>query len=168
VSEQWRPIFGGAYEVSDFGNVRRASAGRRTFVGRLLKPTPLKIGYFKVAPVVDGVNRFSYVHVLVAEAFLGPRPPGTDINHIDGNKQNNRVANLEYVSHAANMAHASRIGLMPRGERHYSAKLTDEQVEQIRAARAAGEPGVSVAARFGVSGSTVSQIVHGARRRRAA
>ena len=124
----------------------------------------LKIGYMTVNPVRDGKNVSTYVHHLVAEAFLGPRPPGLSINHLDGDKTNNHVENLEYVTHAANMAHAARTGLMQHGEGHASAKLSDAQVDAIRAARVAGERGVDVARRFGVSQTTVCNIYHGQRR----
>jgi hypothetical protein len=60
--------------------------------------------YEKVAPVVDGVRRRCFVHELVALAFLGPRPEGHDIHHIDFNNHNNRADNLEYLPEAEHIA----------------------------------------------------------------
>jgi hypothetical protein len=164
IREEWRAFFDGTYEVSNLGQVRRAAAGRRTHTGRLLKPTLLRIGYYKVSPVLNGKNRQLYIHRLVAEAFLGSCPDGAEVNHIDGDKTNNRLDNLEYVSHLGNMRHARRLDLLIRGERHGQSKLSDEQAQQIRDARAAGESGASVARRFGIAQSTVSQIYTGKRR----
>jgi hypothetical protein len=72
----------------------------------------MKIGYHQVKPVVDGHNVSLYVHQLVAEAFIGPRPKGRELNHKDGDMTNNIVANLEYVTHRENIQHARRLGLI--------------------------------------------------------
>lgn len=122
IAEEWRAILDGDYEVSNLGRVRRARPGRKTWAGRLLATTRMKIGYLKVSPVVNGKNVYMYVHVLVAEAFLGPKPEGHEINHIDGNKANASAANLEYVTHTGNMQHALRMGLLPTGQRWHEAR----------------------------------------------
>jgi hypothetical protein len=165
MSETWRIILDGNYEVSDLGNVRRATPGRRTSVGRPMRLVKMAIGYMSVAPTINGRNVTKYVHELVAEAFLGPRPNGMSVNHIDGDKTNNRIENLEYVTHAENMAHAARAGLMVRGERHPNAKLSDSLVETIRVERAAGASVTGLALTYGVAPSTISQICSGQRRR---
>lgn len=162
--EEWRPFLGGDYEVSSLGRVRRARPGRCTFAGRVMTLVLQSNGYYKINPVVNGKNVQRNVHDLVAEAFLGPRPDGAVVNHIDGDKTNNAVGNLEYVTHAANMAHAARIGLMVRGENHGNAKLTNEQAQQLRTRRAAGEVLTALAREFGIAVSTASQIVNGQRR----
>ena len=161
---EWRKVIGGAYEVSRDGQMRRAKPGRRTWIGRPISPLNLKNGYLGVRPVVGGKNIQVYLHRLVAEAFLGPCPPGHEVNHIDGDKRNARAENLEYVTHSANGQHASRIGLIQRGERHHGAKLSDVQVADMRAMWERGATGVSIARAFGVSGGTVSVIVNGKRR----
>lgn len=161
----WRPWRDGAYEVSSDGRVRRAKPGRRTHVGRELTLVLLKIGYFAVRPVVDGRNEQHCVHAMVAEAFLGPRPTGTVVNHIDGVKTNNEVSNLEYVTHAENMAHAKRTGLLVSGERHGNAKLTDTQAAEVRRRRAAGEGLSSLMRDFKVARSTLCEIGNGTRRK---
>ncbi len=162
--ELWKS-FNNDYEVSSYGRVRRTSHGRRTYPGRIMTPTLQSIGYLSVKPTVDGKNVHFYVHHLVAAAFIGPRPDNADINHIDGCKTNNHVSNLEYVSHAENMRHARRLGLTPTGERHGNAKLSNLEADAIREIVRSGGSVSSVARKFGVAPSTVSQIASGQRRK---
>lgn len=118
---KWKSFFDGNYEVSNTGQVRRATPGRRTYPGKPLKLVLMGMGYYVVNPVRNGKNVYSYVHVLVANAFLGDCPESMEVNHIDGNKLNNNVTNLEYVSHGDNMRHAHNTGLIN------PAKKYDEQ-----------------------------------------
>ena len=107
--QEWRPIPGyeGFYEVSSWGNVRRIKAGRGTRPGtedgRVLKTPPgrSKSGIYKhVELCIPGIRRTSCVHVLVALAFLGPRPVDEfgeyEVRHINMDRQDNRLENLEY------------------------------------------------------------------------
>ncbi|GAC1512286.1 MAG: hypothetical protein NVS1B16_03650 [Pseudarthrobacter sp.] len=154
MSEEWRPFFDGKYEVSSIGNVRRAGAQTN------LKPIRMKIGYFKVSPVLDGKNVQRYVHRLVAEAFLGPCPFGHEVNHLDGVKTNNVLTNLEYVTHQKNMRHARDFDLTPVGSRCNRSHITESDVEAMRALFGAGSTNKDLAERYGVARATVSQIVH--------
>jgi hypothetical protein len=160
VIEAWKPWRSGDYEVSNLGRVRRARPGRRTYVGRILTWTFLSIGYPTVGLTIGGKNKRIYVHELVAECFIGPRPDGAEVNHIDGDKANPVVTNLEYVTHRGNMQHASRSGLMPVGEASGNSKLTNADVLAMRAAWRDGARNVELARRFGVSRACVSQVVH--------
>lgn len=144
--EQWRPITGGNYEISSHGRFRRSTPGRKTEAGKLLTLTKLKIGYHVVQPVINGKNVMKYIHHLVAEAFIGPRPDGFDINHRDGVKTNNRVDNLEYVTHAENMRHAADNGMIG-GKR----VIPDETIETMRSLRSRGLSYSQVARETGVS-----------------
>lgn len=161
--EQWRPWRDGAYEVSDQGRVRRAKSGHCTIAGFILKPILLRIGYYKVSPVINGKNRQTYIHNMIAEVFIGPKPDGYSVNHKDGIKTNNAASNLEYVTHLGNMQHAAATGLSAAGEQHGLHKLTDNKVRAMRAARRAGESLTSVASRFGVAKSTASQVINARR-----
>lgn len=157
----WRPVLGGAYEVSDTGLVRRARPGRgRTHVGRILKPHRLNGGYLCISvwDVERCRRRRVLVHVLVAEAFLGPRPDGTEVNHRDGDPSHNSASNLEYVSHAENIRHGYRA---KRRGAHPLAKVSDKNAAEIRRRRSNGERGVDLAREFGVSPQLVSDIYHG-------
>lgn len=164
MSEEWKPWRDGAYEVSSLGRVRRAKPGRRTAVGHILKQSQHWTEYPTVRPVVGGKNVFAYVHHMVAEAFIGPRPAGMVVNHIDANKYNAAASNLEYVTQPANMQHAARAKRMARGERHSGAKFTDAQVAEMRALRASGVRQCDIARRLGASAALVSQVLSGQRR----
>lgn len=104
------------------------------------------------------------VHRLVAEAFLGPCPAGQEVCHFDGNRANPAAANLRYDTRKANLADRERHGTAQRGERNPSATLTNEQANELRILRKAGEPLKSLAKRFGVTEATVSRIANGVRR----
>jgi hypothetical protein len=134
--ECWLPVIGyeGVYEVSDFGRVRSARSGHGSFVGRILKSHPNPRGYPDIVLRKDGSVHHFRIHQLVASAFLTPEDGKYEINHIDGNKANNSVANLEYTTRSGNVAHAYRNGLRKsqKGEGNYAAKLTAKQVVEIR------------------------------------
>lgn len=125
-----------------------------------MTPVRVKVGYLMVGPTVDGKNVQTFVHVMVIECFVGPRPKGMHINHIDGVKTNNAIVNLEYCSRAENMAHASRTGLFARGARHYKTKLTEDDVRAIRAARDGGESLTTICARYGIGKPAASMIAN--------
>lgn len=113
--EVWKPIegYGGVYEVSNFGNVR---SYRNNKHGTKLLPHFLvgRCGkYYKTVILCDKEigNKTVNIHALVAKHFV-PNPNGlNEINHIDGNKMNNRADNLEWCTHEQNMKHAVETGL---------------------------------------------------------
>lgn len=159
--EEWRSSLAQNYEVSSLGRVRRAAPGRRTYSGRVMKPQLMSVGYLSVRPTVNGENVSFYVHDLVAAAFLGQKPDGASVNHIDGVKTNNVPANLEYVTHAQNMRHAADSALMVRGESHPQHKLTESRVRQLRLDRAGGMSFSKLAAKHGVSIATAFNAANG-------
>lgn len=123
--EVWREIPGadGAYEASSHGHVRstdriieRTYGGEVRRVrrsGKVLKPWPDTNGYLNIYVCKNGARLVRGVHRLVASAFLGPPPLGcSDVNHIDGVKQNNAPENLEWCTRKANMEHARAAGLL--------------------------------------------------------
>lgn len=74
-----------------------------------------------------------YVHRLVGESFINNPLIKKEINHIDGNKMNNNVDNLEWVTPKENVAHAIRTGLINNtGIKHYACKISDEDVKIIK------------------------------------
>lgn len=159
--EQWRPSLAPNYEVSSLGRVRRSAPGRKTYAGRVMKQQMQGGNYFTVRPTVDGRNVIFYVHDLVAAAFVGPRPMGAIVNHKDTDKTNNVASNLEYTTHAGNMAHAAENGCMVHGEAHPCHKLTDDSVRQLRADRAGGMSFSKLAAKHGVSIATAFNAANG-------
>lgn len=107
MTEHWKPINGyeGLYEVSDLGNVRSLNLGNRGFT-RNLYLKPHKDGYRQVELFRNGQKRMLTVHRLVAQAFL-PNPNGYDqVNHIDFDRSNNDVSNLEWCDASYNALHS--------------------------------------------------------------
>lgn len=163
---EWRaiPSTGGVYEASADGRVRRAVDGEHgASAGYVLKPIVRATGYNVMSVQCGGKKLYRYVHRLVAEAFLGPIPDGLTVNHLDGNKSNNAVANLEYVTITENIRHAIRTGLRDlTGERNPSAKITADMVREIR--RLYSSLGIGhrrLAERMGLNRNTVWAVVSG-------
>ncbi|MFF8482316.1 NUMOD4 motif-containing HNH endonuclease [Streptomyces antibioticus] len=107
--EEWRPVVGaeGRYEVSSLGRIR--SLCRRS--PRLLKLYPNTNGYPVVSVYGAGERkRLRSVHQLVAEAFIGPHPPNTDVRHLNGIKADCRAVNLAYGTRSQNMLDAVQHG----------------------------------------------------------
>ncbi len=160
LAEEWRPVTrfeAGAYEVSNIGRVRSWRQDHVT--GKILRACPDSDGYL-VLTLRPPKQTFK-VHVLVAEAFIGPRPEGHEVNHIHPPKTNNAVSNLEWLTQLQNAQHATRTGLRQHGSGHYNAILTEEQVLDIRARLAAGHLQKDIAASFGVCDNLISMIARG-------
>lgn len=107
--EIWKPVVGheGVYSVSNRGRVRRDAAARKAVPGRILDGFPNEDGYIRVT--LSGPRRTVAVHILVAHAFIGPRPDGHEVNHKNGQKTHNAADNLEYVTHLENIRHAVEV-----------------------------------------------------------
>jgi hypothetical protein len=155
-NEEWRAVVGFdlLYEVSSLGRVRRITGGKGARAGHILAGSKPAGHYHKVSLYSgSGVasKRYVFVHDLVAAAFLGQRPDGMWINHIDGDKHNNRPSNLEYVQPSGNSCHAYRTGLSRQ-------KLTAEAVREIRRRLEAGETTATVASDTSLSMVTIQNI----------
>lgn len=115
--EIWKDIKGyeGLYQVSNLGRVKSLAKCDR--LGRyheecIKSQVNNGNGYLIVNLKHEGVQRIITVHRLVAEAFIPNVKNKRCINHIDGNKRNNSVENLEWVTHKENMQHAVKFGLI--------------------------------------------------------
>jgi len=147
--------FGPKYLVSEDGVVVGPS-------GRALKFFKTAKGYMCQAICGKTVR----LHRAVATAFV-PNPDNLpEVNHIDGDKLNNRASNLEWATHKQNMEHAYRTGLARNGfgEDALRSKLTQEQVNEIRRTYIRGDKQFgqyALGRKFGVTNSCVWRIIHG-------
>lgn len=170
MDEMWKAIDGyeGLYEVSNFGRVRSirpriGKGGWQLSDDGTLRLNDANGDYLRIT-FACGPKKFKthLVHRLVVKAFIGDIPNGMDVNHIDGNTNNNCADNLEIVTKKRNTQHAIEIGLFDiNGEKNPMAKLSNEQAKEIRRLVASGLTGREVARQFCVSPATVSGIVSG-------
>lgn len=106
-NETWKPIveYGDKYFVSSSGRVFSVKSNK------ILKPHKTSKGYFRVTLLMDGKRKNHRIHRLVANAFISNPRQKEEVNHKDGNKENNRVENLEWVTPCENANHAFQNGL---------------------------------------------------------
>lgn len=150
------------YEVSNTGRVRRARGLPREYKrGTLLKPCPDKDGYLQVALCRDGKPKTTKVHRLVLETFVGDCPGGMECNHKDGIKANNKLNNIEWITHGKNILHSRENGLLIRGEKHYRTKLTAKDIRKIRRLYRSGRRLKDLNEEFGVTFQHISKIILG-------
>ncbi len=167
-SEEWRPVVGyeGWYEVSNLGRVRLIMQTKGSAAGHVLKPGISTTGYPIVSLWRDNKGWTVAVHILVTQAFLGPCPPGQEVNHKDLDRRNARADNLEYLTRGDNVRHSLHNGTSRRrgaalrqGEAVNTAKLTEDDVRAIRASL---EGARVLARRYGVSRVAVQLVRKGA------
>ena len=146
--ELWKAITGyeGLYEVSNYGNVRsldrevtsavstRCKSFTRKLKGASVVISKYKNGYCRVSLSKDGKSKYVLLHRLVAKAFIEHDDWTLEVNHIDGDEENNRHDNLEWCTSKENSRHAMETGLarFARGEESGNSKLTLEQAMLIK------------------------------------
>jgi len=142
-------IYGGRYFASSEGHIYNAS-GKRLSAGKTSR------GYLSVS-LCDGSRpkkpRSFLVHRLVAAAFLGESD--LTVNHIDGNKLNNKLSNLEYLSVADNNRHAVKVLGHHVGEKNHNCRLTYDQICEIRESKSKRR---ELALAYGISVDYVGRI----------
>jgi len=169
--EEFKSInsYEGFYEVSNLGRIkslkrfRKGKSNSLTKVNeKILKTSISKDGYVLVSLNKKGESKTFTVHSLVMLSFEGVCPDGFEINHDDGNKENNNLKNLYYCTHSENMKHAFEYGLKEsvKGEKHANSKLKSKQVLEIRRLHSLGVKQRNIALKFGVSFQTISKIVN--------
>ena len=130
--EIWKEIEGyeGLYEISNYGNIKSYHKNKCTILGHY----NTKKGYYRISLTKNRIRKPFLIHVLVAKAFI-PNPENkSQVNHIDANKTNNHVINLEWNTQSENQKHARRLGLFGdiNGENNNYHKLTEIEVLEIR------------------------------------
>lgn len=119
--------------------------------------------YNKVTLSINGKERQYLVHRLVATAFI-PNPDNKpEVNHINGDRFDNRVENLEWVTASENQSHAVRTNLRKHGTDLWNGKFTKEQVLEIMRRKHSGESCRKLGDEFGVNATTISAISRGLR-----
>lgn len=164
--EVWRAIPGvDGYEVSDSGDVRsyyvKGNHKRRRAAYPRTLSTANSNGYRTVSLPIDGTYRTRRVHALVMIAFVGEPPEGCEIAHLNGDRADNRLANLAYVSHRENEAHKRKHGTNGAGERNSMATMQGWQVAEMRYLASKSVPQGKIAALFDVSHKYVSEVLSG-------
>ena len=167
--ETWKdiPEFRGSYQVSNMGRVRSVdrvviykNGGVRKLKGKVLKPYLNTSGYEKVILYNDNVGTTITVHRLVLETFKPHVDMNDlDVNHMDGDKLNNHLTNLEWLTRRDNLTHAYDTGLIDnKGERSPNAKLSNVDVLEILQRLDTGELHEDIALDYGVNKSCISKI----------
>lgn len=114
MQEQWKSIEEASnYEISNLGNVRNKTTLQ------VLKGRITKSGYYQVSIKINETNKFSnrYIHRLVAQYWIDNPENKREVNHKDGNKLNNNINNLEWITSAENQKHRHSIGIIQTSQR---------------------------------------------------
>lgn len=147
----------GIYEINEVGKIRRID--RNYF----LKPMLGKNGYFMVCLWKQNTPGYRYIHRILAEAFL-PNPKSLPtVNHIDGNKGNNDLSNLEWASYSRNNKHAYETGLK-NPSRNTGPKKPVIQLDINGIKISEFVSAIEAAKKTGISTTTVYRILHGKRK----
>lgn len=169
MKEEWRDVegFEGFYKISNMGRLKSMGGWCGTAKRKeSIRSTGFtRDGYEKVRLLYHGKDRTCRIHRLVAETFI-PKLDGKEtVNHIDGNKKNNCVSNLEWTDRKEQMYHAYSLGLKTSrvGSNNSNSKLSDDDVREIRKAyiRQSKEFGtVALAKKYGVTNSVIGLVVN--------
>lgn len=171
MQEIWKPVLGyeGRYEVSNLGAVRTvgryisAPQGRiRWLPERNLSTHITARGYVQTMFKVGSKAIHQLAHRLVAEAFIPNNGDLPQVNHLDGDKQNNCSTNLEWTTSQDNCLHARHENLyeQARGEKAGGAKLTAAAVVDIRERAASGITHDSLSRTYGIDRSAITRIIN--------
>lgn len=160
--EIWIAIDGtcGNYEVSNHGRVRcwTGKTGLRIAEPRVRLATKNHHGYYQMSMVIDGNAVTRTMQRIVLEAFRGKRPAGLVGAHADGDRSNNRISNLAWITQHKNILHKQIHGTQTKGETHSQCKLNDDKVRRIRLLRERGWTLQRLSDEFGVTVPNIGYI----------
>ena len=152
------PGYGGFYSITEDGFVISNSKKFKYSKNKFLKNSITEDGYLFVRLQLNGGSKKCSIHRLIAISFI-PNPNDYEqVNHMDGNKLNNSISNLEWCSRKQNMIHASINNLMQKGSSRPSSKLTESQAIEIKNSNLSGK---QLSLIYGVSKNTVLLIKRG-------
>lgn len=153
------PGYEGLYAATKDGRIWSYPKIRRNTKGQFLSPKVNHSGYITVSLRKDGVQKEKTVHRLIGITYMSA-PANLMVNHINGDKTDARLVNLEVVTRSENVLHAHRTGLIKpsHGEEHHSHKLTSDQVRYIKSVSRSSS---SLAKFFGVNPSAIEKIRKG-------
>ena len=160
--EIWRDVknYEGLYQVSNYGRVKSFYYAN----GKILSGG-FDTGRYSMMHIIKGKHsKTILLHKMVLGAFILNVDNKREINHKDGNKENNCVWNLEWATRKENMQHAAKMGLIRNGEDSGKAKITNEQVKFIRKVYIPRDKNFglkALARKFGVGKDAMSDIVNG-------
>lgn len=170
-TEEWRDVPGweGFYQVSSHGRVKRLPRFVRTKndcfalkMGGILAPSKNKRTGYPETLLSDGARKQRVnIHVLVCEAFHGPRPSSRhQVAHGDGSRDYNHKDNLRWASPKDNAADRKRHGTEYEGKAHWKTELTEDDVRSIRDRYKPGHGGYTYLAReYGLTRGAIYRIV---------
>lgn len=164
-TEEWKPVLGyeGFYEISNMGRVRALFCTTNFHkLNRILKPWLVKAGYLQVHLKRPGEKRKAhFIHRMLLEAFVSPRPPKCEVRHLNGSRSDNTLSNLAWGTHKENAEDMLKHGHCSTGEKQWNSKLTEVQVKSIRELYASGFSVAEIAENFEARPSNVWAIVKG-------
>lgn len=151
----------GLYTCDEYGNVFSCATNTNSNKHKKLMKQNIRNGYYYITLTdIDGKRSKKYVHRIIAQAFIDNPNDKKEVNHIDCNKLNNNIMNLEWSTRKENLQHSYDNGLKREHEKHGMAKLTKNEVLQIRKLYKSKEYSYSQLSKmYNVSMSCISMIV---------
>lgn len=139
------------YTIDEHGSIYHIS-GRK--IGTRITPK----GYVQTWLTENSKSKYRFVHRLIAETFIDNPECKKEVNHKDGNKLNNHISNLEWVTRHENIKHAFDTGLYRSTEKSPNSKLTNDNITDIRQMIDSGKSLNSIGKMYGVNHATIRHI----------
>ena len=153
------------YRIGSDGSVwskrSRKMSGRLNSDWHRLTLTTRKSGYITACFRAGSKNHVRYIHHLVLESFVGPRPDGMECCHGPDGASDNRLENLRWGTPEENDQDKLLHGRLLRGDRHPNTKISDREVDVIRFLADEGVPRILLAAALGVSRARIGDLASG-------
>jgi len=170
-TEEWMPVMGyeGLYSISSFGRLMaerktvlapERTGGKITRKEKMMKIGVSKSGYLKCVLLKEGKHGYFSMHRLVAIHYIENIENKPQVNHIEGDKKDNRFFRLEWASASENLIHAYKKGLQRQdGEHHATKKLNWEKVREIRSLSSNGIDAHKLGEMYGVHFGHIKNII---------